>query len=162
MPSDYAGCEAIFAKIPSEHTLEAWDQKHVALLCKVLCQIVEDGLSSCVAVINRGGLLNSSIKIMAKSNLGLTLNFGAEWLADEVKIGLLSEDTPRVLLSVSQANLEKLSEICAQKIAIHKIGKIGGDEFCIMHQEKKLYSCTKDSLNKIYNYGLQDYVYANQ
>ena len=64
---------------------------------------------------------------------------GPEWLPREVLLGLLSEDSPRVLLSLPEENLEAFYNLCAHKVAVQKMGQLTEGAFVISHEQRVLY-----------------------
>ncbi len=140
LPVDYSGSEAIFQDLPEHHALYPWDPDHVHVLAKVLKNLVLDELCQCMSVVGRGGLLHALLKICSHSRLGGSIDFSKEWLKNELGLGLLSEETPRVLLSVASKNLEEVIEHCAQKTSLFHLGIMGGSAVSIQHQGLLIYS----------------------
>lgn len=157
LPDDYAGCESI-VDISINLALRPWDASFISTMCEILQQAIKDGLVNCASVIGRGGLLLAVIKLMANSQMGSTLDFDAEWLEEELPLGLLSEDSPRVLLSISEENLDILAKACANRLPLYRMGHMGGDDFVIRHLGRPQFLEAKDRLVGIFNRGLEEYL----
>jgi phosphoribosylformylglycinamidine synthase subunit PurL len=136
IPDDYAGCEAVLDDTSQSTSLRQWDHETIMRLCEVLKEIIHQDLIRCTSVIGHGGLLKSLIKIMANSGLGAVIDFGTEWLEQELSIGLVSENSPQVLLSIPARRLDDLSQACANKVALNLWGSLGGDHCIIRHGER--------------------------
>lgn len=139
MPHDYSGCEAIFPSVPEHHNLCPWDNEQVLRLAELTRGLVNEDLCQCMSVVGRGGLLHSLIKICAHSQQGASIDFSHEWLRNEIGLGLLSEETPRIVVTVSEKHLSQLIERCAQKTSMAVVGTIGGDRIVLHHDGVFLY-----------------------
>lgn len=139
MPHDYSGSEAIFSSVPEHHNLCPWDREQVLRLAELAAGLVLEDVSQCMSVIGRGGLLLSLIKICVHSRQGASIDFSHEWLRHEIGLGLLSEETPRVVITVPKKNIDHLIERCAQKTSLAVLGTIGGEKLLIHHGGNFLY-----------------------
>lgn len=156
LPDDYAGCETVFCDTPMNISLGSWESEQLLNLCEVISRGVNDGLFTCASVIGRGGLLHSLIKIMAHTNIGVALDFGSEWLSQELTLGLLSEDSPRVLVSISEQRFPALAKECAKKISINRLGRVEGAYFSISHHGKLVFREPTFNLTNCFKNGLED------
>lgn len=161
LPEDYAGCEPIIRDAFVNRALRAWDKRSVMAMGEILRQGVEERVIGCASVIGHGGLLRSLIAIMAKADVGMTLDFGAEWLSQDIVVGMLSEDTPRVLMCLDQGDVPWLIKRCQGNIPINCLGAVGGDHLSIQHMGKTVLKRTKGSLIASFTDGLGEFLDRN-
>ena len=115
LPTDYSGAEFIFHARSTSSPLRGWEFESIKALYEVthawaLCD--EDYFAY---VLNVGGLIGALNALMSKTRRGLRLDFGAEWLSEDIPLGLLSEDSPRVLLCLPKIKLPILNQIMCSK-----------------------------------------------
>jgi phosphoribosylformylglycinamidine synthase len=139
LPKNFAGCELPFAKKLSPIALGSWDHKTVETMAHIMKDAVKVGIITSACVVGRGGLMHAATKIMNQSKLGITLDFGPEWLSQEIILGLISEDAPMVMVVLKETNLLQLAEICAQRLGITRLGLMTREKFTIRHQDRVLY-----------------------
>lgn len=157
IPDDYAGCEPVLGEDASRVHLRAWDHEAVMRLAEVVRFAIHERIVSCLSVVGRGGLLYSLIKIMANSPYGITVDFGSEWLKPELCLGLISENSPQVLLTIPKQHMDRLSQLCANKVPINSWGRLGAEHFIIRHGAEDLYCEHRDELVACYRHGLGDF-----
>lgn len=138
MPTDYTGAESIFKGTENLH-LRCWELESLDRLMSVTRQCVRKGITKCAGVVGRGGLYKSLVDIMTKSNLGINLDFGSEWLEHELVLSLISEETPRILMTVPEQHIAALMKECAQKVVVYTLGSVGGCSLSVRHQGKVVY-----------------------
>lgn len=138
LPSELAGSEKVFLKNPVPYCA-AWKLESVKNLIKVTKEISIRGLSCAISVVESGGLYKSLLKFMAKSQLGINLDFQQEWLRKELLLNLISEASPRVLMIVPERYIDELLRICAHKVAVSILGTVGAKSLTIRHQEELLH-----------------------
>jgi len=158
LPDDYAGSEAVIGDFAAPSGLKPWDGNHIVRMSDVIKEAVLENLIDCAAVLGRGGLLRAAVRIMTNSNVGLELDFGSEWLFEEVSLGLLSEDAPRVLLAVRPEKLDALQRKCANVVPINHLGRVGGDMFTISHKGQPIFLERKEILCQSYTMSLEEYL----
>lgn len=158
LPEDYAGCESILPSDPSPSSLVPWEVEAVRRICDVLTCGIHAGFITCTSVVGRGGLINSLIQIMVNAKSGADISFGCEWLSDELALGLLSENSPRVLVSINDENYNWLAQACADKILLHRLGRLGGEFFTITHETSLVYKESIDTIAHSYLNGLGEWL----
>lgn len=126
-----------------------WQFSSVETLQRVLGEIRAAELSSFSTIINRGGLLKALLNLLRSKNLGAHINFGPEWLSSELALGLLSEDSPRALLSIKDNKMDMLHKICAHQISLHHLGKLTKEDLLITHQGRPIFTATKQALEQV-------------
>jgi hypothetical protein len=95
---------------------------------------------------------------MAKAQTGVVIDFGSEWLRSELVLGLLSEDSPQALVSISEDRFNDLSKNCAKKVPLIRVGCIRGDSFLVSHQGDQILSLPKDRLINCFNHDLENFL----
>ncbi|HXW60591.1 MAG TPA: hypothetical protein VEK06_03540, partial [Myxococcota bacterium] len=137
MPTDFLGVENVLPK--KSDNFPPFDLLGNECLMTTVRHCVSSGVSSCVSLIHRGGFFQSLRAIMAKTGLGLKLEFGPEWLPHELTLSLISESTARVVMAVSPHRMDQLQKACAHKVAVYPLGSIGGDSLLIFHDGNLIY-----------------------
>lgn len=177
LPKSFAGCESVVAlrsriQQPRSSTnnthnralavktvsqpLRPWERDTIITMGEIARLGVASGLIRCAGVVGRGGLLHSLAKVMNKSHMGVQVDFGDEWLAQEMVIGMFSEDSPLIMLAIDQENLSRLREICADRVCLTPLGYFGGDELIISHQGQIHYQESAASFIESFQRGLGD------
>ena len=139
LPTDYTGAESIFGARLEDPPLRAWEFESIKILSEVTRAWAKHHENYFAFVLGAGGLLRGLEELMSITHRGLRLEFGAEWLSDDLPLGLLSEDSPRVLLCLSKTKLPSLVSFCAQKVPLHIIGRLASDNFSIYHKTNLVY-----------------------
>jgi len=139
LPTDYTGAENIFGARLENPPLRAWETNSIKALLDVMREWADTNEVFFGGVLGKGGLRGALDKLMSATRRGLRLDFGAEWLSDDIPLGLISEDSPRVLLCFSKNKLSSLVSSCAQKVPIHIIGRLVSDNFLIYHKENLVF-----------------------
>lgn len=126
-----------------------WQFSSVLALHRVLNEIKAAELSSFSAIINQGGLLGALLKLLHSKNLGAHINFGPEWLRSELDLGLLSQDSPRALLSIKDNKIDMIQKICAHQVSLHRLGKLTKEDLLITHQGRPIFRATKQVMGQV-------------
>lgn len=142
LPTDYTGAENIFSARLENPPLRAWEINTVKSLCDVMSEWAHINHVYFGRVLGEGGLMLALNELMSITHRGIRLDFGAEWLSEDIPLGLLSEDSPRVLLCFSKNKLPSLITSCAQKVPIHIIGRLVSDDFCVYHNKQLIFRKT--------------------
>lgn len=162
LPDDFCGAESALNDDFLNVELRPWDAELIYNLSEILRMSVHERLISSASVIGRGGLLHALIKMMAHTSSGVAIDFGVEWLRKEIALGLISEDSPQILLSLREKDLARLQERCVKKrVSLTTIGRLGGDELRIAHAGNVLFSEKADQVIRSYQQGFGDYLGRN-
>lgn len=138
LPTDYTSAESVFDD-RIDPPLRAWEIESIKALCEVTHSWAKHQESFYASVLGAGGLNQALNELMKITKRGLRLDFGAEWLSHDLPLGLISEDSARVLLCLSKTKLISLISFCAQKVPIHIIGRLASDDFSIYHKNNLVY-----------------------
>lgn len=138
LPTDFLGTERIFNKT-TKSSLRSVEPERLEKLMSVIKDCVHHGISSCVSVVANGGLFRSILNIMTKSRLGLTIDFGSEWLRKELLMSMLSEESARVILTVPEHQVCNLMKECAHKVAVYPLGVVEGQKLLIRHEGQRIF-----------------------
>lgn len=141
---DFSGAENVLPKIFEEYATYPWDYGSISTMTTRIVHGVNAGLITSACVVGRGGMLHSLTKIMAESKQGMTISFGSA-RGVEIALALTSEQTPRVIMCMSEEKLKQFSDYCASTLPLTIIGRIGGDKFAIHHEGMSIYACDRDS-----------------
>lgn len=159
LPDDFTGAESILGDKFTSVDLRPWDEDLVFKLCEIMRTSVHEELLTSACVVGRGGLLHAVVKIMTHAACGATLEFGAEWLNKELALGLLSEDSPGVVVAINEQSLTRLQEHCVRKnISVHRLGRLGGEQLVIAHHGNVIAKESQESLVACYKNSLGDFL----
>ena len=143
IPTDYTGAEALFDNKTHDIGVRSWDSSNLNALCEVAREFAHYSRDFFAKVIGRGGLIAALYELMAQSHKGICLKFGNEWLAKDLPVVLLSEDSPRIFVCLPERNLNYLIKLCAQLVPIHHMGYLTGKDLLIYHENNLIYKTRK-------------------
>lgn len=133
LPQSLSGAEPILSTL-AQLEQRPWDGAQIQSMASLVRRNVERGIIRCASVVGRGGMLHAIARLLHQTSIGVEMDFGSEWLIEEIAVGLLSEDSALIVVSIDDKALVQLTEECAQRVCLTTLGRVGGDSVKIRHR----------------------------